>query len=500
MTTHLGESTILEIGINYLDELCVIGYEIKIPLIQSMSAYLSGQNTYEQSKQTFLSIIGRTEPLDRLKEIVDMAEEPSSEPGSSSSPPSTFIQSNAPHYSSSDTDADNSNKDDPPYVPPGGESSSNGTRKKTRSWSPQEDTKLLAGIYKYGVDNWTTISSFIGNGRTRAQCCQRWTRGLNPRVSKNLWSYEEDLRLVQLVFLYGDKSWTKIASMMGNRSDVQCRYHYRQVMRDMPPLLKNPFNFPHSSNLDKTIPHEYEEIKSAIEGILPSRYSMPQFSNNDIDPSQQFFKAQNMPTPSLNFVSFAQNSQNQVNFQQPVSHFSSNVSNNVLMRPVLSLPSFDNEASIFDINSAPAISETPNVTSPNIYPNLNGSPTPTPGSNMQLILNGGFDAKVSNTPIIRPKSNSISSTLRSKIELPDQPALQAKNSSPIPALSSFCSLSEGGFDNGENSQARRRDSAPSNNQEKKLKFPSPKELELEVGCAKSFSGPNHLDNFLNDFR
>jgi len=28
------------------------------------------------------------------------------------------------------------------------------------------------------------VASFVGNGRTRAQCAQRWSRGLNPKICK----------------------------------------------------------------------------------------------------------------------------------------------------------------------------------------------------------------------------------------------------------------------------------------------------------------------------
>jgi hypothetical protein len=30
---------------------------------------------------------------------------------------------------------------------------------------------------------------------------------------------------------HGEKSWKKIATQFGNRSDVQCRYHYQQMQR-----------------------------------------------------------------------------------------------------------------------------------------------------------------------------------------------------------------------------------------------------------------------------
>ena len=34
-----------------------------------------------------------------------------------------------------------------------------------------------------------------------------------------------------LVGQFGDKSWTRIASIMKRRSDVQCRYHYQQMIK-----------------------------------------------------------------------------------------------------------------------------------------------------------------------------------------------------------------------------------------------------------------------------
>jgi hypothetical protein len=42
----------------------------------------------------------------------------------------------------------------------------------------------------------------------------------------------EELYLAQLVHSFGEKSWTQIAAKMGNRSDVQCRYHYKQMQKD----------------------------------------------------------------------------------------------------------------------------------------------------------------------------------------------------------------------------------------------------------------------------
>jgi hypothetical protein len=105
-------------------------------------------------------------------------------------------------------------------------------RHKTRQWSPYEDRRLLCGIYRHGIENWTAISQFVGNARTRSQCSQRWYRGLDPTLSKFPWSKKEEDRLIALITQLGLRSWTAIAARMGNRSDVQCRSKYKQLQKE----------------------------------------------------------------------------------------------------------------------------------------------------------------------------------------------------------------------------------------------------------------------------
>ena len=120
----------------------------------------------------------------------------------------------------------------PPMPRPEVTDPSKSLRKKTRPWAPNEDTRLLAGIHRFGLENWVSVAKFVGNGRSRAQCAQRWVRGLDPRISKDQWSPEDEEKLVHLVKHNGSKGWTTIAAGMGNRSDVQCRYHFLQMRRD----------------------------------------------------------------------------------------------------------------------------------------------------------------------------------------------------------------------------------------------------------------------------
>ncbi|OHT13030.1 Myb-like DNA-binding domain containing protein [Tritrichomonas foetus] len=199
---HLGDGAIIEIGISSIEQQILnVSPEIRSSLIRIMSDYLKQVITYNQAHAAFVSFSGTGEPIDRLREIIEVSDEPI-----------PFTE----------------DEDD----------STNPSRRKMRTWSTYEDVRLLAGIYRYGIDNWAPISKFVGNGRTRAQCAQRWARGLNPRICKDTWDPAEDMRLMQLVQQYGDKSWTKIASSLGNRSDVQCRYHYHQLTKDMNQMIQ----------------------------------------------------------------------------------------------------------------------------------------------------------------------------------------------------------------------------------------------------------------------
>ena len=108
-------------------------------------------------------------------------------------------------------------------------------RSKARNWSAYEDQRLLAGVRKFGLNNWPMVAQFVGNWRTRSQCSQRWFRGLNPSLFKGPWTEEEEAKLVKLVQEFGEKSWKRIAVLFGNRSDVQCRYHYQQMQKHRDP-------------------------------------------------------------------------------------------------------------------------------------------------------------------------------------------------------------------------------------------------------------------------
>ena len=191
-----GLDHIVDLALSYVEgTISDLPMDTRQELTKLFSAYLHEEISFEYCRERLLSLIGRDDALVRIREIMIQPTEP------------------LPYHEDHDSD-----------------DCQMSLRKKTRTWAAIEDQRLYAAVDRFGIDNWQTVANFLGNGRNRAQCSQRWTRCLNPKISKKSWNQEDDKQLKELVNLYGDKSWTKIASIMGNRSDVQCRYHYKQLI------------------------------------------------------------------------------------------------------------------------------------------------------------------------------------------------------------------------------------------------------------------------------
>jgi hypothetical protein len=156
-------------------------------LTQLALGLVQSRLSYAECAQSSLALTGTSQPIDKLHEILTVPADP---------------------IASDDSTHDLH------------------SRKKTRPWLPYEDSRLIAGLYRYCTDNWSSVARFVGNQRTRSQCAQRWQR------CDDQWTRTEELCLIQLVQLHGEKAWTHVAARLGNRSDVQCRYRYRQLQKE----------------------------------------------------------------------------------------------------------------------------------------------------------------------------------------------------------------------------------------------------------------------------
>eukprot|EP00002_Diphylleia_rotans_P034146 TRINITY_DN7316_c0_g1_i1.p1 TRINITY_DN7316_c0_g1~~TRINITY_DN7316_c0_g1_i1.p1 ORF type:complete len:614 (+),score=109.03 TRINITY_DN7316_c0_g1_i1:51-1892(+) len=98
--------------------------------------------------------------------------------------------------------------------------------RKRRSWTKEEDEKLIAAVRQFGLESWQKVSDSFGHSRTRDQCYQRWIRALKPGIKKGAWSEYEDRVLRDKVEQLGEGSWCEVARALEGRTDQQCRRHW----------------------------------------------------------------------------------------------------------------------------------------------------------------------------------------------------------------------------------------------------------------------------------
>jgi len=163
-------------------------------------------------------------------------------------------------------------------------------------WTQVEDRRLLAAIHRYGFSDWSTVARFVGTGRTRAQCSQRWFRSLDPHISKDKWTPEEDLVLLALAREYGEKMWSRVARKLGHRCDVQCRYRYRQIGKKSawkPPVRRlEPYPAPFEARLLAPAPAAPPSLAAApvpesadvIEAVFGTGDMFPVYMRFDAQP------------------------------------------------------------------------------------------------------------------------------------------------------------------------------------------------------------------------
>ncbi|OHT04890.1 Myb-like DNA-binding domain containing protein [Tritrichomonas foetus] len=202
--------------------------------------------SFDEARREFRLFLNNTLPIDKIMSILSVGDDPlppqdeMSKINTSSNPTNesnTKSKRSSTHETTSSNDHSNSNQlinqnqNSNYYDQNQIRQLSAHKRRKINPWNQVEDFRLLAGIHKYGLDNWLAVSKFVGNSRTRAQCSQRWNRGLDPNLKKCRWTYEEERQLLELIKVYGVKAWTQISQKLGNRSDVQCRYHYNQMLK-----------------------------------------------------------------------------------------------------------------------------------------------------------------------------------------------------------------------------------------------------------------------------
>lgn len=93
----------------------------------------------------------------------------------------------------------------------------NGEKKRNR-FTIEEDNKLKELVYMYGENMWEVVAKNMPQRNAR-QVRDRWTNFLSPKITKEPWNRMEDDLLIRKINEFGTK-WVLISQFFPHRSDT----------------------------------------------------------------------------------------------------------------------------------------------------------------------------------------------------------------------------------------------------------------------------------------
>ncbi|XP_072975551.1 myb-related protein MYBAS2-like [Typha angustifolia] len=105
-------------------------------------------------------------------------------------------------------------------------------REETRKgpWTEQEDLQLVCIVRLFGERRWDFIAKVSGLNRTGKSCRLRWVNYLHPGLKRGRMTPQEERLILDLHSRWGNR-WSRIARRLPGRTDNEIKNYWRTHMR-----------------------------------------------------------------------------------------------------------------------------------------------------------------------------------------------------------------------------------------------------------------------------